>query len=65
MAFKTTQQLQVGRILATGQQVDVGVLAQNKQGVYFQYSADYLEQFGSRQLWWCKAQSTSLYGTGR
>jgi len=47
MAFKTTQKLQVGRILVTGQQVDVGVLAQNKQGVYFQYSADYLAQFGS------------------
>lgn len=47
MAFKPTQKLSVTRTLASGQQVTVGVLAQNRQGVFFQYDADYLQSFNN------------------
>ncbi|MGC9385451.1 MAG: HipA N-terminal domain-containing protein [Hydrogenovibrio sp.] len=46
MAFKPIQKLQVHRTLETGEQVAVGVLAQNRQGVFFQYDAAYLSEFG-------------------
>ena len=47
MRFKPTQKLIVSRTLANGNAVLVGVLAQNHQGVFFQYDADYLNQFGN------------------
>lgn len=47
MDFKPVQKLNVMRTLATGARVQVGVLAQNRLGVFFQYEADYLQQFGN------------------
>ena len=41
-AFAPTRRLDVFRRLATGQRVLAGQLAQNRQGVFFQYAADYL-----------------------
>ena len=47
MSFKPLQKLNVTRTLSTGACVLVGVLAQNRQGVFFQYQADYLQRFGN------------------
>lgn len=47
MSFKPLQRLDVTRTLSTGEQVAVGVLAQNRQGIFFQYDQDYLQQFGN------------------
>ena len=47
MAFKATQKLDVTRRLSNGEQVMVGTLAQNRQGVFFQYHADYLSRFSN------------------
>jgi serine/threonine-protein kinase HipA len=47
MAFKPIQKLVVQRMLSTGNRVNVGRLAQNQQGVFFQYDADYIQQFGN------------------
>lgn len=47
MAFKPTQRLNVTRTLSTGEQVAAGVLAQNRQGVFFQYAEGYVEQYGN------------------
>lgn len=47
MVFKPVQKLKVHRTLSTGETVLVGVLAQNRQGVFFQYQATYLNRFGS------------------
>ena len=47
MGFKPVQKLKVQRTLSTGETVFVGVLAQNRQGVFFQYQADYLSEFGN------------------
>ena len=38
MSFKPTQKLSVVRTLSTGERVPVGTLAQNRQGVFFQYA---------------------------
>ena len=45
MAFKPIQKLEVHRTLSTGEKVFVGVLAQNRQGVFFQYDQGYLNHF--------------------
>lgn len=45
MAFKPVKKLEVHRTLSTGEKVSVGVLAQNRQGVFFQYDQDYLRKF--------------------
>ncbi|MBU0911039.1 MAG: type II toxin-antitoxin system HipA family toxin [Gammaproteobacteria bacterium] len=45
MAFRPVQKLHVCRTLESGKKVSVGVLAQNRQGVFFQYDQDYLSQF--------------------
>ena len=37
MSFKPIQKLMVHRTLSTGEPVLVGMLAQNRQGVFFQY----------------------------
>ena len=47
MSFKPIQKLNVTRTLSSGEQVAVGVLAQNRQGVFFQYADSYLQQFGN------------------
>ncbi|XXQ67840.1 type II toxin-antitoxin system HipA family toxin [Neisseriaceae bacterium B1] len=45
--LNNVKKLNVYRTLSTGQRVEVGVLAQNSQGVYFQYREDYLRQYGN------------------
>ena len=47
MSFKPVQKLNVTRTLSTGDSVQVGVLVQNSQGVFFQYEAQYLQKFGN------------------
>lgn len=47
MSFKPVQKLTLTRTLSSGEQVAVGVLAQNRQGVFFQYADSYLQQFGN------------------
>ncbi|OAI08444.1 type II toxin-antitoxin system HipA family toxin [Methylomonas methanica] len=47
MSFKPIQKLDIRRTLSTGDSVAVGVLAQNRQGVFFQYDAKYLERYGN------------------
>ncbi|MDZ7867727.1 MAG: hypothetical protein U5L02_00735 [Rheinheimera sp.] len=47
MNFNRTNRLDVYRTLSTAQQVLVGTLAQNRQGTFFQYKADYLQKFGN------------------
>jgi serine/threonine-protein kinase HipA len=47
VSFSPVRRLTVSRTFSTGQQVRVGELAQNRQGVFFQYDADYLAQFSS------------------
>lgn len=47
MSFKPIQKLHASRTLSTGQQVKVGTLALNRQGVYFQYHENYLGRFGN------------------
>lgn len=47
MAFKPTQRLNVTRTLSTGERIAAGVLAQNRQGVFFQYAEGYVEQHGN------------------
>lgn len=47
MNFNRTHRLDIYRTLSTGQMVLVGVMAQNRQGTFFQYQADYLQQFGN------------------
>lgn len=45
-SFKPVRRLEVFRTLSTGEKLAVGVLAQNRLGVFFQYHAGYLECFG-------------------
>ena len=45
--FTRTDQLDVYRRLSSGEQVLAGKLAQNRQGVFFQYAADYLASYPS------------------
>lgn len=47
MTFNPIQKLAVARTLSNGDSVAVGTLAQNRQGVYFQYDDAYLNQFGN------------------
>lgn len=47
MPFKPVQKLAVSRTLASGEQVQAGVLVQNRQGVFFQYDPAYVHHFGS------------------
>ncbi|EMR4053841.1 type II toxin-antitoxin system HipA family toxin [Acinetobacter nosocomialis] len=47
MNFKPIQKLSVTRTLTTGEVVSVGVLAQNSQGVFFQYDTNYLSRFNN------------------
>jgi serine/threonine-protein kinase HipA len=45
MQIKPVKQLKVWRTLSDGNRCLVGTLAQNRQGVFFQYHADYLVSF--------------------
>ena len=45
MSFAPVRQLAVWRTFSDGQRALVGGLAQNRQGVFFQYDADYLARF--------------------
>lgn len=47
MNFKPIQKLSVSRTLSRGESIPVGTLAQNRQGTFFQYHAEYLQQFGN------------------
>ncbi|MFH7565531.1 type II toxin-antitoxin system HipA family toxin [Oceanimonas smirnovii] len=47
MTFKPVQRLDVTRTLASGERLAVGVLAQNRQGIFFQYHQEYLRQYGN------------------
>ena len=47
MAFKPIEKLAVTRTLSDSTELPVGVLAQNRQGVYFQYDQSYLNKFGN------------------
>ncbi|MBE0361308.1 MULTISPECIES: hypothetical protein [Pseudoalteromonas] len=42
MAFKPIEKLEVKRTLSDSTELMVGVLAQNRQGVYFQFDQGYL-----------------------
>jgi len=44
MSFRPVKKLQVHRTLMSGVKVLVGTLAQNRQGVFFQYAQSYLDQ---------------------
>jgi len=57
-AFKRTNRLDVYRTLTTGEQVLVGVMAQNRQGTFFQYQADYLQKFGNLSPFKLKADTS-------
>ncbi|RUO20893.1 type II toxin-antitoxin system HipA family toxin [Aliidiomarina iranensis] len=45
MSFKPIQKLDVQRTLSNGAQVKLGTLAQNQQGVFFQYEREYVANF--------------------
>jgi len=45
VSFAPVRQLAVWRTFSDGQRARVGGLAQNRQGVFFQYDADYLARF--------------------
>jgi serine/threonine-protein kinase HipA len=47
MSFIQIQKLDVKRRLSDGRQVAVGEIAQNRQGVYFQYDDDYLTNYSN------------------
>jgi serine/threonine-protein kinase HipA len=47
MSFKPIRKLTVTRTFSSGAQAVVGVLAQNRQGVFFQYADSDLQQFGN------------------
>lgn len=59
MDFKPIQKLAVKRTLSNGQDVEVGTLAQNRKGVFFQYQQHYLEQYANLSPF-SLAHSTSL-----
>ena len=47
MDFKPVQTLDIHRTLSSSEVVFVGRLAQNRQGVFFQYDENYIRQFGN------------------
>lgn len=58
MSFKPIQKLMVYWSLSTGKEVFVGTLAQNRQGVFFQYDSGYLTQFGNLSPFTLKPNSS-------
>ena len=57
MGFKPVQKLTVSRTLSQGESVIVGVMAQNRQGVFFQYDSQYLARFGNLSPFGLKASA--------
>ncbi|NRA62669.1 MAG: type II toxin-antitoxin system HipA family toxin [Psychrobium sp.] len=47
MNYLSNNKLSVGRVLSDGSRCEVGILAQNKRQVYFQYNDDYLTSFNN------------------
>jgi len=47
MSYEKVNKLEVWRTLSSGKSIAVGELAQNKQGVYFQYNTSYLDRFSN------------------
>ena len=47
MSYEKVNKLEVWRTLSDGSSIAVGELAQNNQGVYFQYHINYLANFSS------------------
>ncbi|MGO2563754.1 MAG: type II toxin-antitoxin system HipA family toxin [Pseudoalteromonas nigrifaciens] len=47
MVFKPINKLEVKRTLSDSTELLVGVLAQNRQGVYFQFDQNYLDQYSN------------------
>lgn len=60
MSFRPIQKLTVTRTLSSGEQVAVGILAQNRQGVFFQYTDGYLQQFGNLSPFTGKYRAVSI-----
>lgn len=46
MSFEPVRKLVVYRTFSTGEKLLAGVLAQNRQGSFFQYGVEYLDRFG-------------------
>ncbi|MCL1479727.1 MAG: hypothetical protein MH219_20495 [Marinobacter sp.] len=65
MNFTPVRKLTVWRTFSDGQQARVGGLAQNRQGVFFQYDADYLAQFSPLSPFTLKWNATVQQGTTR
>ena len=55
MSFKPIQKLEIVRALSDGQLVEVGLLAQNLQGTFFQYHDSYLQNYGNLSPFTLKA----------
>lgn len=45
--FSIVKRLEVWRRLADASRIQVGTLAQNRQGVFFQYSSDYQQKYAN------------------
>ncbi|WP_119393668.1 type II toxin-antitoxin system HipA family toxin [Salinibius halmophilus] len=58
MAFSPVSKLAVYRTLSSGNKVLLGELAQNRQGVFFQYDTDYLNQYGNASPFTIKADTS-------
>ena len=58
MPHKPTPKLDVWRTLSNGQRVQAGTLAQNRQGVFFQYHSDYLQNYGNLSPFKLKADNS-------
>ena len=56
--FNPVRKLNVIRTLSSGKKTLVGVLAQNRNGVYFQYEAEYLRQFGNLSPFFLESESS-------
>ena len=58
MAFSPIQKLVVHRRTSDGRLVEVGILAQNRHGAFFQYDKDYIEHYGSLSPFTIKADTS-------
>ena len=63
MGYERISKLEVFRKLTDGTNVAVGTLAQNRQGVYFQYDASYLQQYHNLSPFNLACRGSSLNGT--
>ena len=58
MSMEPIRQLTVWRTFSDGLKVEVGGLAQNRQGVFFQYNEAYLQQYPALSPFTLKADSS-------